>query len=447
MEKGTFVGWLKKDGEFVRVGDALYELEGEKATQEIESIDEGILRIANDGPKPGDDVDVGMLLGCLIAKGESAPLRSSGMDSVQLSAQEPSGPRPYSPIQAASPSVRRLARELDVKLEQVEGSGRSGRVTKDDVRAAVGGDRVVSASLTDVTECTGTVASPRARRVAKELDIDWTRLTGSGRAGRVRESDVRRAAGQSTKPVAAWPADAAKTAAEPLELSSRREMIASRLRISRERTVPVTLTTTADATNLVGLREQFKSTRSDTVPSYSDIMICLIVPVLKRHRPMAARCDQDRRTMTLPSEDSFHIGLAVDTSDGLLVPVIRSVEKTPLIEVARRTQQLIDRARRGTLTLSEMQGSVFTLSNLGGAGIETFTPIINYPEIAILGMGAIRREPAVLPDGSIAARNRISLSLTFDHAAIDGAPAAAFLEDLAGAVENPAPHLLGQQSG
>ena len=210
---------------------------------------------------------------------------------------------------------------------------------------------------------------------------------------------------------------------------------------SRQQTVPVTLTTKGDATNLVNLREQFKSVGGATpIPSYQDIITKLVAEVLKRHPLLAGRWDED--AIVLTADDELHLGLAVDTEDGLLVPVIRNVGGLSLTELAGQSRRLADQARAGKLVAADMQGGVFTITNLGAFGIDAFTPIINLPETAILGLGAIRREPVVLDDGQIAARQQLTLSLTFDHRIVDGAPAARFLQDVVNALANPSAWLL-----
>ena len=221
-----------------------------------------------------------------------------------------------------------------------------------------------------------------------------------------------------------------------LPISKRRRAIAERLVVSRQQTVPVTLTTRADATNLVNLREQFQSVGGTAViPSYQDFITKLVAEVLMRHPLLAGRWDDD--AIVLPGDDEIHIGMAVDTDDGLLVPVIRDVRGLSLIQLADYTRQLIHRARGGKLSAADLQGSVFTITNLGAFGIDAFTPTINYPEAAILGLGAIRREPVVLDDGQIVSRYQLTLSLTFDHRIVDGAPAARFLQDLVSAIASP----------
>ena len=375
MEEGIFVGWLKKDGDFVRRGEALFELEGEKALQAIESVDEGILRISPTGPRNGGVLKVGAVVGYLVADGESMPVAAT----------------PHSPpvIEALlAPALPLAPRERMV------------------------------------------FSSPRARRVAGELGIDWTKLPGTGSGGRVRECDVRAAAKGSQF----TGTELGKECRIPH--TNRRRIIAQRMVASRQQTVPVTLTTKADATNLVNLREQFKATGdSRWIPSYQDIVSKLVAETLKEHPRLAGRWEED--AIVLPAVDELHIGIAVETEDGLVVPVIRNVVGRSLADLSEQSRRLIGQARAGTLVAADMQGSVFTITNLGAFGIDAFTPIINLPEVAILGLGSIRCEPTVLNDGQIVGRQQITLSLTFDHRIIDGAPAARFLQTLVGRIENP----------
>jgi pyruvate dehydrogenase E2 component (dihydrolipoamide acetyltransferase) len=427
MEEGTFVGWLKRDGDVVRRGEAVFELEGEKASQEIEAVDEGILRIPANAPQPGSVLKIGTVIGYLVAPGEPTP----------GPIQPPPGAAPNrahaAMPPAAAPSVRRLARELGVELSGIEGTGPGGRILSADVeRASSVRGRGEPAKRSSVAA----VASPRAKRVAAELGIDWTRLSGTGAGGRIREQDVRAATAQRTSP-------ANENGERRRPLSSRRRVIARRMLASRQQTVPVTLTTRADATNLVELRERHKSVGGATlIPSYQDIIIKIVAEVLKRHRLLAARLDEN--AIVFPADEELHVGMAVDTDEGLLVPVLQNVGSTSLIQVAAQSRSLIERARAGTLAAADMQGAVFTITNLGAYGIDAFTPIINAPESAILGLGAIRREPVVLDDGQIVARSQLTLSLTFDHRIVDGAPAARFLQTLVAAIANSTPWLLGE---
>jgi pyruvate dehydrogenase E2 component (dihydrolipoamide acetyltransferase) len=452
MEEGTFLGWCKKSGEQVSVGEPLFELEGEKAAQEIESLDTGILYIPPDAPQPGSVVPVGGLLGYLLAADDSTPDKSFPKGDVtdeKRLAPISQKSAPSTPP-AAGPSVRRLARQLGVTLTDVVGRGPSGRITLEDVRSHAqpvrsAGKRAKISQEVDTPRNSGRrIASPRAKRVAAELGVNWTILRATGRGGRVREADVRAAYEDQILSGSQPRTSTGLLGAQAIPLTSRRRVIAARLRRSRERTVPVTLTTTADVSHLVALRVQFKSAAAAIIPSYTDMTAALVAKLFRRHPAMAVRWDPDREVLFRIADNQFDMGIAVDTPDGLLVPVIRDVAAKSLRQITQESQELIERARAGRLTAAEMQEGAFTITNLGAMGIDAFTPIISYPEIAILGLGAIRREPVVLPDDRIVARERMTLSLTFDHAAVDGAPAATFLRDISQALENPAAHLLAE---
>ena len=438
MEEGTFVRWLKKEGDVVQAGEALFELEGEKAAQDIEAVDAGILRIPAGAPQPGTIVPVGATIGFLVAAGEPTPAIASVKATVALAAQDTtpavvtSEPEPVAALvtPVAAPSVRRLAREKGLKLAALAGTGPAGKITAEDVQrtsAQPQKTRVAAASHFEAAS----VASPRARRVARELGIDWRRLKGSGRDGRVRERDVRAAE--------AGPLSSSSSVVVPV--SSRRRTIAHRMITSRQQTAAVTLTTRIDATNLVGLRQQFKQAANGSpIPSFSDIIMKLVSLALLQHPLLAARVEGES-WVTPASADDFHIGFAVDTDGGLIVPVVKDVANLGLFELAKHTRELIDKSRSGSLSVSEMQGGVFTITSLGSFGIDAFTPIINLPESAILGLGRIRKEPVVIDD-KIVAREQMTLSLTVDHRIIDGAPAARFLQTLSQVIENPSAWLI-----
>ncbi len=408
MEEGTFVEWLKADGDAVKSGDVVFRLEGEKATEEIESLDVGTLHIPSTGPKPGDRIAVGAVIGFLLQAGEAPP---------GLGKPEPrpeTRPQPQAKAEpAASPATRRLARERGVDLRQVVGSGPGGRVIPEDLEKPSNPAR------------SGAV-SPRARRLAERNGVDTATLTGSGRNGRIRERDV--AAGASDSP-------ASKERVIPI--TPMRRVIAARMLESAQNTAPVTLTASVDATNLVNLRGQFKATADDgLVPSYTDFLVKFVAVALARHPLLAAQWTD----AGILSAERIDIGVAVDTDAGLLVPVIRNVPALGLRQVTAQSRALIDRTRSGKLSLADMQGGCFTITNLGAFGIDAFTPIINLPECAILGVGRIERKP-VMDGDRVVARELLTLSLTFDHCIVDGAPAARFLQTLVKCIENPAPWL------
>ena len=433
MEEGTFVAWLKSEGDFVKRGDALFELEGEKATQEIEAVDEGVLRIPITGPKPGSVHKVGAIIGYLVGANDSIPALANPSQQTNTEVINEAD------SVVASPSVRQLARKVGIELSTVKGTGPRGRILQEDVHQAkvIFSENAQETVISHVSKMSSQqVASPRARRLATSLGIDWKLLIGSGASGRVRECDVK--AASTNLPLAITSAGKAQR----IPISKKRRLIAQRLVASRQLTVPVTLTTKANATNLVNLRNQFKSTNgTHPIPSFQDIITKLVAEVLKQHMFLAGRWDED--AIVLPAHHELDIGMAVDTEDGLLVPVIRNVAGLTLRDVAVQSKSLVQQAREGKITAAQMQGGVFTITNLGAFGIDSFTPVINYPEAAILGLGAIRKEPVFLDDGQVVAQLQLALSLTFDHRIVDGAPAARFLQALVSAISNPSAFLLG----
>ena len=388
MDEGTLTEWLKRDGELVRKGDMLFVLEGDKAAQEIECFDEGFLKFLPDGPQPGDTVRVGQLLAYLLAEGEDPP--------------------------AAGPAPSRL-------LPQTEAASTSAPVpvTQHFQARGLAGEPAV-------------YASPRARRRAAETGTDWTKVTGTGRSGRVREKDVLAAAGLDSS---AAIQSASVGPYHLLEHSLVRRTIADRMMHSHQSTAPVTLTATADATRLVELRKEFQiaaKSSDSVVPSYTDFIAKLTAAALQDHPALNARWDE--RGIVRFKE--IHIGIAVDTENGLMVPVVRNVAQLTLVTLSSQTRELIARARSRRLTADAMQGGTFTITNLGSYGIDAFTPIIQMPQCAILGIGQIYQAP-VFRDNQFVPCDRVTLSLTFDHRIVDGAPAARFLQAVCKAIQNP----------
>jgi pyruvate dehydrogenase E2 component (dihydrolipoamide acetyltransferase) len=383
MEEGVFAGWLKRDGDTVQAGEAVFRLESEKATQDIECLDAGILRISPHAPKEGDTLAVGAVIAYLVQPGEAAPFEGQ-------------------PATSAAPENEVRAGLENPALASHTQSTRDQKRTRHSEKASP------SAAI-----------SPRARRIAAELGVDWSSLHGSGRTGRIREADVRAAHEQRQ--------DSASCPAASIQVIRRR--IAERMMESRRSTAPVTLTTTADATNLVHLRKQFKA--DSIVPGYTDLIVKLTALALRDHPGLNARWEKDRVLLV----KEIHIGIAVDTPAGLFVPVLHDVPNLTLQDIAARSRDLIERARQHKLRREEMQGSTFTVSNLGPFDIDAFTPIINFPECAILGLGRIQRRPAVREE-QIVIRDQLTLSLTFDHRVVDGAPAARFLQKLSQMLEN-----------
>ncbi len=441
MEEGVFGEWLKSPGEYVRAGEMIFLLEGEKAAQEIESFDSGYLCIPPDAPQPGATVQVGEVIGFLLAEGEPAPTSvhvhridssttsSSAAESLRSeSADSPAATLPSSP-RVAGPAARRLARELGIDLGAVFTPDPTGRVLTEDIRRiATPHDR----NQTIRKNAKAPIATPRARRRARELGVDWNRLMGTGRGGRIRERDV------ITAPLRP---QVANTLAEPIPsvpghhvpASKLRRVIAQRMMAGVHQAAPVTLTTKVVAQSLVSFRERLKLDASHgTVPSYNDILIGLAAQTLREFPELNACWYREG----IYKFKEIHIATAIDTPDGLLAPVVRHTDRLTLIEIAGQTRQLIQLARTGQLKQEHLTGGTFTVTNLGMFGIDAFTPILNLPQASILGIGRIIEEP-VVRDGRLKVGLTLTLSLTFDHRILDGAPAARFLQAIATAIANP----------
>lgn len=473
MDEGTFGRWLKSDGDYVREGDELFELEGDKAVQHVESFDSGILRIAPNGPGPGDVVTVGQKLGYLCKQGEPSPYSAqlhAGSQAKEASAPLAAPPHdgngaheaprdspeiegreatPGLPGRVATPSARRRARELGVNWKQLAAADAAGKLTSADVLATaeVGRDGTLAGALS-VGMPAG--VSPRAARAAARWGVNLAEVVGSGTSGRIRERDVLAAlsrrestvppilAAGRTSPEARQPTPGTSASTLPTSL---RQTIAVRMLAAAQQTAAVTLTASVDATSLVNLRQSYRAgtvDRSAHVPSYTDLLVKLSAAALERHPALLGQWSE--QGIILP--DGIHVAVAVDTPSGLLTPVLRDVPARTLLEVSEELAGLVSRARARRLTPDELRGGTFTVSNLGSYRVEAFSPLLNLPQSAILGVGRISRQPSVVED-RVEARDRMTLSLTFDHRVVDGATAAAMLTTLCELIESPVAALIG----
>jgi pyruvate dehydrogenase E2 component (dihydrolipoamide acetyltransferase) len=446
MEEGIFGEWLKADGDAIAVGDLVFTIETDKATQEVESLEAGILRIAPGGPKAGDVVLVGAVLGYLVAPGETAPFATPALAPTPAETPAPpsASPRPQTVnpgASAISPRAARVAAELGVDWSTLTGSGRTGRIIERDIRAAAAAQPV----LAEIK------ATPVARRLAEEVGIDLAEITPAKAGGRIQREDVEAAiAARTPAPApASQPTAVALPEAEPSQLAIRnshptsriRRLIAQRMADSAHTTAAVTLTTEADATALVALREQLKATfgpRNLPVPGYNDLLIKICATALEAHPHLNATWNETEIII----HEAVNVGLAVDTAEGLLVPVVRDAHLKSVRQIAAESQSLVEKALSRHLGPDDLQGGTFTITNLGMYNIDAFTPIIALPQAAILGVGRIVAKPAVVND-AVVPRKMVALSLTFDHRVVDGAPAARFLDAIREFVEEQALWLVG----
>jgi pyruvate dehydrogenase E2 component (dihydrolipoamide acetyltransferase) len=427
----TLVTWYRNEGELVSQGEPLFAIETDKATLDIEAPASGTLRKVS--AQPGDEVKVLSPIALIMAPDEALE-----------SEKPPIQPRPVvsgvslaPPAQAArgdrrqrifiSPRARRLIEDQNVPVTELEASGPEGAIVERDVRAYLESRAIPSASAPLIT--------PVARRMAEEAGLDWRDVRGSGPGGRITSDDVARALKPASSMVDTTPATTRETnqAVESIPLRSVRAVIAERMLRSATNAAQVTLTAEADATLLVKLRDQL--VQDGIEASYNDLFLYVLGRVLREHPKLNASLEDD----TIKVWQRVHVGLAVDTERGLLVPVVRDVDQKGLLPLAAETRSLIKRARAGQCTPDELSGGTFTLTNLGMFGIDAFTPLINLPECAVLGVGRIKRQPVMVGE-EVLGRDMVWLSLTFDHRLVDGGPAARFLQRVVQLVERP--HLL-----
>ncbi|MBP8108135.1 MAG: 2-oxo acid dehydrogenase subunit E2 [Caldilineaceae bacterium] len=449
MESGQVGQWLKKEGERVEAGEILFTVEGDKATQEVEALDSGTLHIPSNSPPLGKEVPVGTLLAYLLEPGEAIPSAAlPAPDVEQTSASSHASADAVVAGQEASPAAgddtqheptispraRRVANELGVDWTGLTGSGRTGRIVERDVRQAAE-QRQRAASPASI--------SPVARRAASELAVDVEDLAARMPGERITRADIEAEA----KRVQAEKAklEAVKVPAPigaVVPITKVRKTIADRMATSAHTVAPVTLTTEADATELVRLRKQLKEDGSQPVPSYNDLLAKLVAQALLEHPMVNAHFDGD----TIVQAATANIGLAVDSDRGLLVPVLRDVQKKSLRQIARESAALIEKVRANRVAADDLHGGTFTVTNLGMYEIDAFTPIINLPECAILGVGRIVPKQIVVDAEAerLAIRHMMFLSLTFDHRLVDGAPAARFLQRVKQYVERPFLWLVGE---
>ncbi|MBX3066088.1 MAG: 2-oxo acid dehydrogenase subunit E2 [Anaerolineae bacterium] len=444
MEEGTLVEWLKHDGDTVQSGEIVFTVESDKAVNEIEALEGGILRIPPDSPAPGTTLPIGALLGYIIQPGEAVPFEQAAPAAPAVAPEVTATPAATAAATSApttngngaavgrhqtepaiSPRARRIAVELGVDWQSLIGSGSTGRIVERDVRAA--------ATTAPVAAATSVRATPLARRVAQDLDVDLQQLASSTPGKRISRADVE-AASQSSAP---QPATAAADV-EIVPLTAVRRITAERMTASAHTVAPVTLTSEVDATELVRLRKQLKADSEAAgrpVPSYNDLLARLCAEALADYPYLNASWHEDHIALS----KQVHIGIAVDGERGLLVPVLRDVQGKSVRRIAVESRDLIERARQGQLKSDEMRGSTFTITNLGMFGIDAFTPIINLPECAILGVGRIVPKQVVIDADTeqLAIRHMMFLSLTFDHRVVDGADAAKFLNRVRQFIEQP----------
>ncbi len=419
QDEGVLLRWFKREGEEVTAGEPLMEVATDKVDVQVEAPASGVLTAVT--AQEGDEIPVGQVIGLIAAEGEELPpppVESRAKDA-PFEKQSADPPLPSSPVAA------RIAAEHGVDLADVQGSG--GRISKEDVEA----------HIRSATSAPRVLASPKARRLARERGIDLASLTGSGPEGAVLAADVPLAAqplpAAPPQPAPALPGAPAAAEPEPQAVSRMWQIMAQRLTDSWTTVPHFYLVREVSADQLINWRNLLAADAAEgTKITYTDMLTKLAALSLARY-PRVNSYWNDGEILINPQ---INVGLAVAVEDGLLVPVIHNADSLRVDEIAARRADLVSRAASGGLTPDDFAGGTFTISNLGMYGVDAFNAIVNPPQAAILAVGRIA-DRVVAVDGQPAVRPMMTLTLSCDHRAVDGARAAQFLDAFVNLIEEP----------
>jgi len=422
MTEGTISSWLKKEGDAVKEGEPMFEVETDKLTNTIEASATGILRkiIAGEGSTvpvldkiaviAAADEDISGLLSGAAAPApaaEAAPAASA--PAAAAAAAAPSGERV-----AASPRAKKLAKEKGIDLALVKGTGPNGRITEDDVNNYVPAPPAPAGS--------GVKASALAAKVAGDIGVDLAAVPAHGR---VLAADILAFLENSREKGAENPLE------ETVPMNGMRKAIAKNMLASHMTSPTVTFNLGVDMSAMRDYREQLKA--RDIKVSYTDLLVKFVARALTEF-PLLNCSVEDNKIIY---KHYVNMGVAVALDSGLVVPNVTDADKKTLTQIHAEVKELADAAREGKLPMEKLHGGTFTITNLGMYGIESFSPIINQPEVAILGVTTMEDRP-VVRSGEIVIRPIMNLSLTADHRVVDGSVAAEFLQRVKTLLENPA---------
>ncbi len=423
MTEGTVSKWLKKVGDSVTQGEPLFEVETDKLTNTIEASASGVLRhlFVEEGvtvpvlDKVAVIAEAGEDISALLSGGAPAP--------ADAPAAAPAAPAAAAPAEkkagrvVASPAAKKLAKEKGIDLTLVTGTGPNGRITEDDVK-----NWKPAPAAPAVEEAPKTKASPLAAAVAKDLGIDLEKI---GAKDRVLAEDILRYLESTREKADEAPRE------EIVSMNGMRKAIARNMLNSHMTSPTVTANLSVDMSAMKAYREQLKA--KEIKVSYTDLLVKFIAKALTEF-PLLNCSVEDNKIIY---KHYVNMGVAVALDNGLLVPNVTDADKKSLTEISAEIKELAKLAREGALPMEKLKGGTFTITNLGMYGIESFTPIINQPEVAILGVTTME-DRAVVRGGEIVIRPMMTLSLTFDHRVVDGSVAAEFLQRVKALLENPA---------
>jgi pyruvate dehydrogenase E2 component (dihydrolipoamide acetyltransferase) len=423
MEEGRLVKWNRNEGDQVAKGDVLAEIETDKAVMDLVARGDGVLRkrlIEEGGTAP-----VGQLLGVIGAADEDISALVAQAPAAKAAPATPAAAPAAAPAQAAPPAALQSA-PPPAPPRAAAPAPPAPPAAAQPPRSAGNGERQRS--------------SPLARRLASERGLDLQQLSGSGPGGRIirRDIDAALAGGAATAAPAVAATSTGRAPAAPgqdftdVPLSQIRKTIAKRLTESIGPIPTFYLTSEVDVTRIAEMRDAMSAQGAEFKVSYNDIILKAVATALEQHPEVNAHWLGDR----IRQFNRVHVGMAVAIDEGLITPVIFDADRKGLLQIARESRALVERARARRLTPDEYTGSTFSVSNLGMFGIDQFTAIINPPEAGIIAVGAVEDKPVVV-NGAVAVRKRLRLTMSCDHRVIDGALGARFLQALRTMLENP----------
>jgi pyruvate dehydrogenase E2 component (dihydrolipoamide acetyltransferase) len=402
MEEGTLVEWLKQEGEAVKMGEPIATIQTDKATLEMESPGTG--KLAGFLIGSGDTVPVGQPIAAILKEGEDLPGDWKGGGNGKAAQSAPKEAPKEEPAADEGKVERAEPQHAAVSAEEPRAISESGRVK----------------------------ASPVARSLAKEHGVDLAVVEGSGPGGRIIKKDVMAAAESGARPAARTQEAAPAAKDQEVKLNRLRQITAQRTTQSKQEVPHFYVTVEVDVERILGLRQQFEAEESGKV-SINDFVVKACVLALQDMPVVNSTFQGDK----LLQHGAIHVGIAAAVEEGLTVPVLKNAQDLSLRQISSRVKDLVGRARDNKLSMDELQGSTFSISNMGMLDVDNFVAIINAPNAAILAISSARKRVVVNEDDELEVRTIMNITGSFDHRVVDGAVGAEFMNVVKGYLQNP----------